>query len=256
MRRTILCALVVVGLFSGASVVAQQLDFQDPPPEQYLGRPGEEPKPQSAPVQKTQPAKQAPVQKQQVPVQNNDSDSFYLKPTYVTQEAFNTFKRGVVAVLKDGQKKVDGLSQQVLDFKIQLQSIPPQIKGMKGMLMQISTLVAAQAKVQQQGGANVWHRWWFWVLTGWSLVLTVLVACLFLKRKGASKTAVVADNGGDYDYLSQKDSLPSHLDLAQTYMTMGDMGRARKSLEFVVMNDKGALKDKAMQLLKQLPKDK
>lgn len=249
MRRSFLCVLMIVGFFASLPVMAQQLNFQDPPPEQYLGRPGEEPKAQPAPVQKVQPVKQ------QAPAQN-ESDAFYLKPTYVTQEVFNTFKRGVVQVLKDGQKKTDDLSQQVLGFKIQLQSVPPQIKAMKGMLMQISTLVSAQAKVQQQGGANVWRRWWFWMLVGWSLVLTVLVVCLFFKNKGSSKESPEVDNGGDYDYLSKTDSLPSHLDLAQTYMTMSDFSRARKSLEFVVMNDKGQLREKAMQLLKQLPKDK
>ena len=166
MRKLFLCALMIAGFFAQLPAMAQQLGFQDPPPEQYLGIPGEEPKTQPAPTPKAEPAKQTAPQKQQQAPAQNDNDAFYLKPTYVTQGAFNTFKRGVVQVLKDGQKKVDGLSQQVLDFKIQLQSIPPQIKGMKGMLMQISTLVAAQAKAQQQGGANVWRRWWFWVLVG------------------------------------------------------------------------------------------
>jgi len=255
MRKFLAACLATSALVISLPAMADSYSFTERPPEQSLVRPGEEPKPQPQPAAKPVPQQvqkpaavpqAAPTAPQPVPEADN---AFYLKPTYVTQEAFNTFKRQVVQVLKDGQQKTEAMSQAQLNFKIKLQQVEPQMASLKQMMMKLSTLLSAQA-----GGGNIWMRWWFIVLVIWSVVLTVLVIGALLSARKKKVLDMGMDNGGDYDYMSKADSLPSHLSLAQTYITMNDYARARKSLEFVIMHDKGELRKQAVALMKQLPK--
>lgn len=256
MRKLLLGALLPVSLLIALPAVAAEFSFQKRPPEQSLVTPGEQAQdPVQQPAAPAVKVKSAPAaQAQQSQPQSND-DAFYLKPTYISQANFNAFRRQLVQVLKAQQKKAEDLSQQSLNLKIQLQGITPQITGLKHMIMQISGLLSEQSKLHVSGHLVIWHNWWFWVLIAWNVILTALLITRFIgPRKGLTNLDVRPETGGDYDYLSKKDSLPSHLDLAQAYITMNDYQQARRSLEFVVMNDKGELRKKALQLLKQLPK--
>jgi FimV-like protein len=252
-------ACLAIGLVISAPVMADQLGFADPPPEQSLVRPGEEPKPQ--PVQQqpaVQPAQQQPQQQQpmRVPTQQPQSDSdnaFFLKPTYVSQEDFNIFKRQVVQVLKDNQGKTDALSKQLLDMKIQVQRVGPQMNSLKQMMLQMSKLLPSPGQ-QNPVAAVAWQQWWFWLFAAWSALLTLLVLYVLFIRRKQPVADTGPDNGGDYDFMSGADSVPAHMELAQTYIAMQDTAHARRSLEFVVMHDSGELKQQALTLLKQLPK--
>lgn len=259
MRKLWSSAAAVVGMLVSVSALAINLNFQDPPPEQSLVHPGEEPvavqpvsQPPTQPVQKT--AQPEPEAEQGV------SEAFYVKPTYVTQSAFNTFKRQVAQILQDQQQKQTDMSQQALDSKIKLQTTDKQILAIKQMLGQMSTLIAQQAEVQKAAGVGpVWKQSWFMLLSFLDLVLLGMVLLLWSNQRKRNRWqqfgSPVADNGGDYDYLSSADSVPSHINLAQTYLTMGDYVRARKALEFVVMKGDGVLRQQATELLKQFPKD-
>jgi FimV-like protein len=134
-------------------------------------------------------------------------------------------------------------------MKIQVQPMGPQIASLKQMITEMATLLSAQSGASHTGMSR-----WFMVLLIWCVVLTLLVLFILLSNRKKKLFHSELETGGDYDYLSKEDSSPSHLNLAQTYITMNDYERARKSLEFVIMHSKGELKDKAMQLLKQLPK--
>lgn len=253
MHKSLSGALIFVGLFISLSAVAEQFSFQEPPTEQSLVRPGDEPQ-QQPPPQPSAPPAVATEQPRMAPelVQEPEADvdnAFYLKPTYVSQETFNSFKGQVVEVLKDTNAKSDALSQEVLDMKIQVQPIGPQMASLKQMMTEIATLVSAQP-----GLGNIWKYRWFMAVVVWSGILTLFVLWLFVSNGRKKRLDSGADKGSDYDYLPKEDSLPSHLNLAQTYMTMKDYARARKSLEFVIINSKDELRTKAMQLLKQLPK--
>lgn len=256
MRKFWSAATAVVGMLGSASALAIGLSFQDPPPEQSLVHPGDKP------VVSAQPAVQArpQVMQQQQQPEPEISEAFYVKPTYVTQSVYNVFKRQVAQILKDLQQRQGDTTQQALDAKIKQQSLDKQILGIKQMLGQMTTLIAKQAQAQQEAGTGpVWKQSWFMLLSAIDVILLLMVLLLWLNQRKRNRWqqfgSPASDNGGDYDYMSSADSAPSHINLAQTYLAMGDYARARKALEFVVMKDNGTLKQQATELLKQFPKD-
>jgi FimV-like protein len=261
MRKLLVIASVGIGLVTMSSLIADPYSFSEPPTEQSLVRPGEErvtqPSLQQVPTPEGNLGQlRQEAQKQTPPnIQNDpdDGDSFFLKPTYVTQEDFNIFKRQVVQVLRDTTQKADSFTQQLLDMKIQIQQVGPQMASLKQMMMQMSELLAAQSQAHPVT-ATVWQQWWFWFLATWSLFLTLLFGWLVVARRKDLVPDTGPESGGDYDFLSQVDSLPAHLDLARTYMAMHNYAQARRSLEFVIMKDSGEFRQQALKLLKQLPK--
>jgi FimV-like protein len=259
--RKFIGACLVIGFVMSSPAMAESYSFTETPPEQSLVRPGEEPKQQPVKqqsvkqqsVQQPQRAQQPARQVQQQQPAAQDDNAFYLRPTYVSQEDFNIFKRQVVQVLKDGQTKTNSLTQQLLDMKIQVQRVGPQMNSLKQMMLQMSKLLPTPGQ-QNPAAATVWRQWWFWLLVAWSALLTLIALWLTLVSRRKSLVDVGPDNGGDYDFMSNAESLPAHLELAQTYITMNDYKHARRSLEFVIMQDNAELKQHAMKLLKQLPK--
>lgn len=251
-----LAACLAIGLIVASPVFAEQFGFSDSPAEQSLVRPGDEP--QIEPV--AQPSAQPALQQQQpmhAPVEQSqevDNDNaFFLKPTYVSQEDFNIFKRQLVQVLKDNQDKNEALSKQLFDMKVQVQQVEPQMNSLKQIILQISKLLPGPGQLNAVA-LVIWQQGWFWLLLTWNVLLSLLVSYLLWTRPKREIADNQPDNGGDYDFMSAVDSLPGHLELAKTYVAMLDYGHARRSLEFIVMHDRGELKQQALSLLKQLPK--
>lgn len=267
MQSFFLKCLFLLGFLLPLPICAQ-FSFQDPPPKQALIRPGEAPAVEQPPAQpaapaQPQPARNAPQQTQSATPRPSQDEPFYLKKQTVSQETFNQFRYKVAEILKSAQQSRADLSGKLLQMQIKLQAMPAQITMIKQTLVKVMDLLAKQAQEQaKQGDVSFRHmltQGWFWVMLAFDLLTLILLGvCVYLflqlKKQPKAQSEPNLDNGGDYDFLSDPESLPSHLDLAQAYIAMGDPKQARKALETVILRDKGALRQQAVKLLKTLPK--
>lgn len=139
---------------------------------------------------------------------------------------------------------IRALNQDVMVLQQQVQTLHQQLQQMESA--QPVSVSAGPASWFHYGNINIMPNW---IAVG---LLVLIAGTLLLRNTRKQKVAAATSAQPEYDFMNTHEAIPAKLDLARSYLAMGNKEDACDILRFIVHKGNAEQRSEAEQLLQKI----
>ncbi len=165
------------------------------------------------------------------------------KDILTLQNQINNINSHIANLNKQYQTRLTNIEQNNNVQQANIQKTNQQVQNLNSQIQQ------AQSVDQQQ--RNIYR---YVIAAMIAVILLVIILLIVFIKRGKKQTIVhqELEQDSDYDFMGSDESIPSKLDLARTYIDMGDIKDAKKFLQEVIELGNPEQQQEARDLLAQI----